>query len=524
MLVIGIDKYKELKHLHGAIANVTLYNEEVMRVTIETEIKNLASNTYIRKDDPILIFYAGHGSEAPTSSRWTSPNGKIQMLAPYNFNPNVSSKEGRGILDITLSHLLRALTKEKSDNITYTIAQDMLHDTENAYGTEVPEKYEKANELSHVLLSACKQGEEAVERDGHGTFTSAWLDLLQEKSVDKLTYEDIMAKLSLPKQELQCEGVHRSQFLFNSKGQYTLEAGEAHGITKNDKLIVFADKTMRSHLGTVVAVKTDDFTTMCHSFTGQVFHLFIEPNEKLGTFKQIADEMENNKAGKRGLYLMENCNDADLVVATDGLTHMPFRIKLNDSDAICRMLQSSTDFYCKNSPLTEKVKLECMKLTETGKYMYDLEDILEPDLKGINLNDNDVISIDISKKAIYGYKITNILNVPFYVSMFYFNISDLSISSYYQPGSMQKDVNVSLSGKKSLAIRYSMSETVPHTYTLREGQVIDVGFLKDFLLRKHIDLLGIIQKSPFDSSHATNDAEPKVSRGWLMTNVAIVQK
>ncbi|KAK0471052.1 caspase domain-containing protein [Armillaria novae-zelandiae] len=636
-LVIGIDNYKYLNYLHGAVADAdavrtflqdtllvpedrikSLHNEKATRTTIETEIKNLAINPEVRKDDPILIFYAGHGAEAPAPSGWTSSNGKIQMLAPYEFNPNVSSKEGQGVLDITLSHLLGALAKEKSDNITvildcchsgsgtrdhhddptfavrgvelpktYTIPQDVLRDAENARSTHVPEKYEKANELSHVLLSACKQGEKAIEKNGRGAFTSALLDLLQKKGVDKLTYEGVMTELSLPEQEPQCEGFHRSRFLFNSKvtgprqgrlydiralpgteGQYILDAGIAHGITKNDELVVFADKTMRSPLGTVVAVETDDFTTTCRSSAGgdtkqqlilatpgwavqgqvgagQVFRLFIEPDERLGIFKQIADEMQNNKAGKRGLGLVENRNDADLVAAADGdfvhfeimnelcqkhgLTRMPFEVKIDDIDSMRRILQSSADFYwyfhrsSKKSRLAEKVKLECTKLTETGKYTDDLEDILEP-VKGVNLNDNGVISIDVGEEAMYGYSITNTSNVPLYVSMFYFDISDLSITAYYQPGSAKNDVDASLSGKKSLAIGYGASGTVPHTYTLRKRQDVDVGFSKVFFSMKHIDLSEVVQESPFDGSRTTNVAKPRVLKGWLAMNVAIVQK
>ncbi|KAK0465794.1 hypothetical protein IW261DRAFT_1598505 [Armillaria novae-zelandiae] len=255
--------------------------------------------------------------------------------------------------------------------------------------------------------------------------------------------------------------------------------------------------------------------------------------------------MQNNKAGKRGLCLVENRNDADLVAATDGdfvhfeimnelcqkhgLTCMPFKVKIDDIDAIRRILQSSADFYwylhrsSQKSCLAEKVKLECTKLAETGKYTDDLEDILEP-VKGVNLNDNGVISIDVGEEAMYGYSITNTSNVPLYVSMFYFDISDLSITAYYQPGSAKNDVDASLSGKESLAIGYGASGTVPHTYTLRKRQDVDVGFLKVFFSMKHIDLSEVIQESPFDGSRTTNVAKPKVLKGWLVMNVAIVQK
>jgi hypothetical protein len=45
---------------------------------------------------------------------------------------------------------------------------------------------------------------------------------------------------------------------------------------------------------------------------------------------------------------------------------------------------------------------------------------------------------------------------------------------------------------------YWDSESVPTTFLLREGQNVDVGFLKLFLSREHVDLSEVAQSSPFD--------------------------
>ena len=79
---------------------------------------------------------------------------------------------------------------------TYTVAQDLLHDIEpDARASGVAKGFETTGLLSHVLLSACKHGQEAGERDGRGVFTSALLNLLREKGVDKLTYKDVISSL-----------------------------------------------------------------------------------------------------------------------------------------------------------------------------------------------------------------------------------------------------------------------------------------------------------------------------------------
>ncbi|KAK0234529.1 hypothetical protein EDD85DRAFT_922629 [Armillaria nabsnona] len=640
-LVIGIDKYLSngIRNLSGAVADVdavndflqktlrvpehqikNLRNEEATRLTIEAAIKDLENNTAIKTDDPILIFYAGHGAEANAPSGWSSANGKIQMLLPHDFITSGSddSKRGQGVLDMRLSHLLANLAAKKSDNITvildcchsgsgtrtddddptfavrgidlpetYTITQDLLHDIEpDARASDVAKGFEKSGLLSHVLLAACNHGQEAGERDGRGVFTSALLSLLREKGVGKLTYKDVIINLpDLHAQNPQCEGVHQSRYLFNSKvvnphselypirasshtpGQYALEAGEAHGITKNAEFAVFADRDMKSALGAVVVSNTAAFNSSCRFLSAggnelpfrladpgfalqtragedQDVRLFIEPDERLlGIFNRIANEM---RAGRRRFHLVKSHDDKpDLVVAADGdvihfeimdnlcrqhgLTRMPFEVKIEDEDAIHRILQSSAHFYwylrhsSKGSPLAGST-LECMKLKETGEYTDDLLEILEPDPNCHNLNIEGVIMVDVDEEAIYGFKITNKASLPLYVSIFYFDVSDLSISSYYQPGSAKKNVDVSLPPGESLAIGYGASGTVPHMYTLRDGQDVDVGFLKLFYSTEYLDLSGIVQGSPFNIIRSAKRAVPDSKYLWDSMCVAVVQK
>ncbi|KAG7440929.1 uncharacterized protein BT62DRAFT_997422 [Guyanagaster necrorhizus] len=635
-LVIGIDKYfsNGVRDLKGAVADAdarllvpkdqikNLRNEDATRVTIETEIKRLGDNAAIKKDDPILIYYAGHGAEADAPSGWPSTSKKIQMLVSHDFDPSESSdsKRGQGVLDVRLSHLLADLAAKKSDNITvifdcchsgsgtrmegndptfavrgtdlsktYTVDQDLLHDIEpDARAGVVAKGFEKSGLSSHMLLSACKAGQAAMEKLGRGAFTSALLILLQDNGVDKLTYKDVITNLpDLPAQDPQCKGVHQNRYLFNSKvtnpqcelypirasgmpGRYTLEAGEAHGITSKAEFVVFADRNVVSVLGTVVASTTTAFTTTCDfaprgdetPFSlasigyalqtgvgeGQDICLFIEPDIKLlGVFKQIADEMQSIEAAKRRFRLVEKRSDKpDLVIGADGdvvhfeimdercrqheLTRMPFKVKIDDSDTIHRILQCSADFYwhlhCSTSqgaPLASNVTLECMKLKETGKFTDDLQEILEPD--GDNLNIEGVISVNVDEDAMYGFKITNTMSVPLYVSMFYFDVSDLSIDSYYQPGSAKDGaVDVSLPARELLTIGYGASGTVPHMYALREGQDVDVGFLKLFFSTENIDLSGIIQKSPFVGDRESKSKPMKRKPIWDSICVTLVQR
>lgn len=328
-----------------------------------------------------------------------------------------------------------------------------------------------------------------------------------------------------------------------------------------------------SALGTVVAVKTTAFKTTCvfsprgdktqplalsaSGFAlqtrvgeGQDVRLFIDlAPDLVPVFMCIAKEMQSAKEGKRGFRLVDRRDDApDLVVTVGdnhvhfeimderarkhGLMHMPFKVEINDAEAIHRVLQSSADFYwhlhrsSQGSPLAGKVGLECTKLIETGDYTDDLEEVLMPEPSGKNLYDGNVIKVDVDEEAMYGFKITNTSAVPLYVLMFYFDISDLSISSYYQPGHAKKDVDVSksLPSRGSLIIGYGASGTAPYIYTLREGQDVDVGFLKLFFSSEYMDLSSVVQSSPFEDNRKTEVKSARKKDWWHTMCVPVVQR
>jgi hypothetical protein len=100
---------------------MNLRNEEATRDAIVGAIRKLATNPAIKENDPILIFYAGHGAEVKAPLGWPPNNatGLVQMLVPHDFvwSGSDSCIRGQGILDITLSQLLADLAKAKSDNI-----------------------------------------------------------------------------------------------------------------------------------------------------------------------------------------------------------------------------------------------------------------------------------------------------------------------------------------------------------------------------------------------------------------------
>ena len=144
-VLIGINKYNDpaICNLSGAVADaeafqqylvehvgvqrdriICLRDEEATRDAMIHAIQSLTTNPEVSDQDPILIYYAGYGSEAPLSSSKNSvfPSGGIQMLVPYDFIlAGSATLDGQGLFGATLSNIVGEIARQKSDNIVSTI-------------------------------------------------------------------------------------------------------------------------------------------------------------------------------------------------------------------------------------------------------------------------------------------------------------------------------------------------------------------------------------------------------------------
>jgi hypothetical protein len=140
-LIIGINEYKAIErsflNLKGAVPDADLVqsylqkhlgvpnsqirnlrDSEATRAAILHEINALTTDDRIQRGDPILIFYAGHGSTAPTPKGWESGGPTIQLLLPHDYLcENEKAQKVHGIPDRTLNVLLERLASAKGDNI-----------------------------------------------------------------------------------------------------------------------------------------------------------------------------------------------------------------------------------------------------------------------------------------------------------------------------------------------------------------------------------------------------------------------
>ncbi|KAH7337507.1 caspase domain-containing protein [Rhizoctonia solani] len=308
-LIIGINTYPNITHLKGATNDademsnfltsdlqvpsdhiINLRNESASRVNIIKGFRDLRDDPRIKRGDPILIYYAGHGGSYKPSRHLKQTYGpsKIQVIFPHDYKvqPPEATEPINCIPDKTVAALLHDISAEKGDNLTVifdcchsasatrTSFEDNARQSRSAdVSMDIPDTIDKdilssrptpspssdpndvrriespfsANQISHIHFAACGDEEKAWEEKDRGAFTVALLKNIQAHGVDKITYHNLMISLpNLPRQSPHCYGIHTSRVLFNSRvpsrkiifipvklqnGALVLQAGAASGVT-----------------------------------------------------------------------------------------------------------------------------------------------------------------------------------------------------------------------------------------------------------------------------------------------------
>ena len=133
-LIIGIDEYEHITGLKGAAADanavakfletnvkvqsrriVNLRNKQATRTAILQAFRGLWNNKSIKYDDPILIYFAGHGCEIRRPNGWdTGGEENIQGICPHDVEMEISPNRKKfPIPDRTLGVFLNILSQKK---------------------------------------------------------------------------------------------------------------------------------------------------------------------------------------------------------------------------------------------------------------------------------------------------------------------------------------------------------------------------------------------------------------------------
>ncbi|KAK0211846.1 hypothetical protein IW262DRAFT_336881 [Armillaria fumosa] len=183
----------------------------------------------------------------------------------------------------------------------------------------------------------------------------------------------------------------------------------------------------------------------------------------------------------------------DTVCRQHGQTGMPLQFCMDCSVPILNVLRCSPEFHhhlhysSQESPLAGKLTLEWKKHKTLSSSWNPI---------GNNLNFEGVIFLEDDDEGRYGFKITNATLVPLYVSIFYFNVFQLSIDPLYQPQKSVEGVDdTPLPPGKSLTIGDSTDSSLGGFHLRFSWKLVEVGYLKLFFSTEYLDLSAIAQES-----------------------------
>ncbi|KAI0962768.1 hypothetical protein AcW1_000051 [Taiwanofungus camphoratus] len=301
-------------HLHVPDSHIVfLSNETATRAAILSTIQtHLIENPNVKQDDPIIVFYAGHGSRVDAPPGWASADGKIETICPYDeWAQDIQGHYISGIPDRTINELFRKLASEKGNNITLIFdschsggitrkdrSRDELYarlltdpcpitrhldeaiwddDSSRSAHLVIPPGFRHRAMSTHVLLAACEENQVAYEtrspeHEPCGLFSYALINQLRQTTLHSTTYSHLIDSLPpLSHQRPQCEGLGKDYILFkgmaadtqaaSSKrlfrmktvdGKFEVEAGEIHGVACGTEFLI-QDPDKYKYLGILVA-------------------------------------------------------------------------------------------------------------------------------------------------------------------------------------------------------------------------------------------------------------------------------
>lgn len=97
-----------------------LHNEEATRDGIIQAWFSLSENKGIHENDPILVYYSGHGGSSDAPEGWSVVRSaeKIQCLIPHDYGmKQLDGEPQQPITDRAIGHLIDMLAAKKGDNI-----------------------------------------------------------------------------------------------------------------------------------------------------------------------------------------------------------------------------------------------------------------------------------------------------------------------------------------------------------------------------------------------------------------------
>ncbi|KAF8752589.1 Caspase domain [Rhizoctonia solani] len=569
-LIIGINKYLCHIQLQGAVNDAslfksyllndllvpeaqitTLFDEQATRAEIIRAFQNLATDAQINYNDPIVIYYAGHGAEIqPPPSRYDAHGPYVQSLVPQDAGTKDPSTPGvPPIPDFTINSLLNKIAKSKGDNICVIFdschsasitrtgrgkgsravhwlsfsplpeeidSELFIEDSSTPVLTRTIEKSQGEMAVqgmhSHVLLAACSSKglayEDLDDIPHHGYFTKALLKVLRTVGPTRLTYKSCIQQLprieaSCP-QDPVCEGTNVDRMFFNAMvaggdnsfilleekdTKVYLRAGSAHGITPGCLFAIHADPILDHANPSVGNMVVDQVTP---------FRSLLKPADKAPNFvipnPGYARQIGTGSEHALDVYISP---EFEQVVPTDPRWKIAF--SGGENSVILRLVEKDL------AALVIDVNAQRDATFIIGSFHLALERLPHPrpfqksvrmefyKLKESGTNEetgSPILDIDGSSLNFGGFASIEINDRDRYAFRI-LNSSSRDLYAYLFYFSLTT-LEISF-----LTLGYGSGGVGPFQFNLKPGESTDVGVFKLFLSTSPIDMSSIEQDPPF---------------------------
>ncbi|KAF9474962.1 hypothetical protein BDN70DRAFT_884287 [Pholiota conissans] len=497
-------KYLE-KFLHVPSSHiVTLTNENATRDAITHALCNLREDARIARDDAILIYYAGLGFEMDVDSpslEWEvgGPTTKLQII----FASDCDKQSEYGPLGVVpfssrdLENLLHSIAEKKGDNVTVIFdccyaagilgqkidvsrvrsvqLRSKTHDEVLHENLGPIRRVEKGSDTPYIVLSACGPMEIAIENRRHGVFSAALIKLFKQVPLDKLRYSDILTHPLLdkfPNQHPRCDGRHLDRTIFSTQ------------VMPSEHFPIYDAPSSNT---------CQSVPTFLRTGTRQCLRAYVDDK-----FRNIYHDLANSpvlKANTETILFVEESKDADveirsrigkdvaeLTLRTAPSHEFAYLVDVRDRDVLARAILQIIHFYLeftsvrRDPCISLNVDISLYKLQETCLGSEGRE------AEGPNLYVGGVINLradEDGEDISYGITLMNRSIHDLYITVFFFNINDLTITK--NDDSTVKDDFLSPPLKSHggiLAIGHGTAECQPIKFGITNDIDIDIGFLK----------------------------------------------
>ncbi|KAK0194157.1 caspase domain-containing protein [Armillaria mellea] len=187
-------------------------------------------------------------------------------------------------------------------------------------------------------------------------------------------------------------------------------------------------------------------------------------------------------------------------------------------------------------PMSDLASIKMKRLVHVGSNHFpDGENLLSTVEDGKYIQLNVDTSLPPNQRPNYGFTIQNESDVNLYAYLFYFDASTLEIDAWYSSSmsssnSVLRSVDTYLECNSTLTLGFGNGGMSPFTFTIPDGQEVDVCFFKFFVTTQPVDLGIISRPSPFSALTVRQrggnhlPSPPVLDMSWASMTIPVIQR